>query len=115
MTVEQVADYLQLNRLTVYRYVREGKIPAARIGKLYRISRRDVDQFLEARRVGEPDRRRRPVRHAGARVRPVVVRPAHPEDIYTGPTWRQEIKERKDRELAVFIGYPLDWVMPGLR
>ena len=28
MTVDQVAAYLQMNRLTVYRYVREGKIPA---------------------------------------------------------------------------------------
>ncbi|MGQ0568905.1 MAG: helix-turn-helix domain-containing protein, partial [Armatimonadota bacterium] len=45
MTVDQVAAYLQLNRLTVYRYVREGKIPASRIGKLYRILRADVDLF----------------------------------------------------------------------
>ena len=49
MTVEQVAAYLQLNKLTVYRYIREGRIPAARIGKSYRIRKADVDAFLESR------------------------------------------------------------------
>lgn len=52
MTVQQVAEYLQLNRLTVYRYVREGKIPASKIGKLYRIAKDDVDRFLQTQKVG---------------------------------------------------------------
>ncbi|OFX31604.1 MAG: hypothetical protein A2Z07_09650, partial [Armatimonadetes bacterium RBG_16_67_12] len=52
MTVAQVAAYLQLNRLTVYRYIREGKIPAARIGKLYRVLKPDVDRFLDGQKVG---------------------------------------------------------------
>ena len=47
MTVEQVAEYLQLNKLTIYKYVREGRIPAAKLGKAYRIRKSDVDLFLE--------------------------------------------------------------------
>jgi len=48
MTPEQVADYLQLNKDTVYRYIREGKIAASRLGRSYRILKGDIDLFLIA-------------------------------------------------------------------
>jgi excisionase family DNA binding protein len=48
MTPEQVADYLQLNKDTVYRYIREGKLVASKLGRNYRIPRRNVDLFLLA-------------------------------------------------------------------
>ncbi|MGQ0549723.1 MAG: helix-turn-helix domain-containing protein [Armatimonadota bacterium] len=48
LTVEQAADYLQVHRLTVYRYIRQGLLPAARLGKMYRLFRRDVEAFLLA-------------------------------------------------------------------
>ncbi len=48
MTPEQVADYLQLNKDTVYRYIREGKLVASKLGRNYRISRANVDLFLLA-------------------------------------------------------------------
>jgi len=48
MTPEQVADYLQLSRDTVYRYIREGKLPASRLGRNYRIPRENVDLLLLA-------------------------------------------------------------------
>ena len=48
MTPEQVADYLQLNKDTVYRYIREGKLIASRLGRNYRISKDNVDLFLLA-------------------------------------------------------------------
>ncbi len=48
LTVEQAADYLQVHRLTVYRYIRQGLLPAARLGKVYRLFRRDVEAFLDA-------------------------------------------------------------------
>lgn len=51
LTVEQAADYLQMNKVTLYRYIRDGQLPAARLGKVYRLLRRDVEAFLEARRV----------------------------------------------------------------
>jgi excisionase family DNA binding protein len=50
-TVEQVADYLQLNKMTVYKYIREGKLPASRIGKSYRVRNSDLAVFLEVSRV----------------------------------------------------------------
>lgn len=48
MTPEQVADYLQLSKDTVYRYIREGKLIASRLGRNYRVPRENVDLFLLA-------------------------------------------------------------------
>ncbi len=48
MTPEQVADYLQLDKETVYRLIRDRKLAATRIGRAYRIPREDLDTFLLA-------------------------------------------------------------------
>jgi excisionase family DNA binding protein len=48
MTPQQVAEYLQLNPDTVYRYIREGKLVASRLGRQYRIPKRNVDLLLLA-------------------------------------------------------------------
>ncbi len=48
LTVDQAAAYLQIHRITVYRYIRTGVLPAAKLGKLYRIYRRDVEALLAA-------------------------------------------------------------------
>ena len=48
MTPEQVADYLQLNKDTVYRLIRSHKLAASKIGRAYRIPKEDVDSFLVA-------------------------------------------------------------------
>lgn len=48
LTPLQVAEYLQLAPDTVYRYIREGKLVASRMGRHYRISRRNVEAFLLA-------------------------------------------------------------------
>jgi len=48
MTPEQVAAYLQVNTATVYRYIRDRKLEASRLGRRYRITREAVDRFLRA-------------------------------------------------------------------
>lgn len=48
MTPEQVADYLQLDKETVYRLIRDRKLAATRIGRAYRIPRADLDAFMLA-------------------------------------------------------------------
>jgi excisionase family DNA binding protein len=54
LTVEQAAEYLQVHKITLYRYIREGLLPAVRLGKMYRLFRRDVEAFLDAMRH-QPD------------------------------------------------------------
>ena len=48
MTPEQVADYLQLDRETIYRLIRRKQLAATKIGRAYRIPRQDLDAFLLA-------------------------------------------------------------------
>lgn len=54
LTPEQAADYLQVNRETIYRYIRDGKLAASRLGRNYRITRRNLDLLLAANRA-RPD------------------------------------------------------------
>ena len=48
LTVEQAAEYLQVHKMTVYRYIREGLLPAAKLGKMYRLFRRDVEALVNS-------------------------------------------------------------------
>jgi excisionase family DNA binding protein len=45
VTVEQAAERLKLHPKTVIRYIRQGRLPATRIGKAYRIERARLDEF----------------------------------------------------------------------
>jgi excisionase family DNA binding protein len=46
MTVKQAAEYLQVSRETVYRYIRQGKLVASCFGRSYRVSKRNLDLLL---------------------------------------------------------------------
>lgn len=45
VTVEQAAELLNLHPKTVLRYIRDGRLPATRVGKSYRIARKKLDAF----------------------------------------------------------------------
>lgn len=45
LTVADAATRLELHRKTVLRFIREGRLPAHRIGKSYRIRREDLQAF----------------------------------------------------------------------
>jgi len=46
-TVQEVADYIRLSRPTIYRLLREGKIPSRLVGGSRRIDWADVDRYLD--------------------------------------------------------------------
>jgi len=46
LTPQEVAEYLQLTPDTVYRYIREGKLVASKLGRTYRIPKENVELFL---------------------------------------------------------------------
>ena len=48
LTPQEVAEYLQLTPDTVYRYIREGRLVASRLGRQYRIPKKNVELFLLA-------------------------------------------------------------------
>ncbi len=47
VTPEQAADWLQVSRETVYRYIRDGRLIASQIGRAYRIRRENLDRFVD--------------------------------------------------------------------
>ena len=47
MSLEEVADMLGVTYQLIYRLVRSGELPAVRLGKLYRVSRADLESYLE--------------------------------------------------------------------
>ena len=47
MSLEDVAEMLGVTYQLIYRLVRAGELPAVRLGKLYRVSRADLDGYLE--------------------------------------------------------------------
>jgi excisionase family DNA binding protein len=109
MTVEQVADYLQLNKLTVYKYIRDGRLPAARLGKAYRIRLADVDAFLE-RQMSPPRAHpsaRAPIGRAVARHRPAV----RMEEVAVAPPRRERTPSREHGDVSI---NPMEWVIRGL-
>jgi excisionase family DNA binding protein len=53
MTPEQAAEYLQVSRETVYRYIRQGKLVASRLGRTYRVQKRNLDLLLWENRTKE--------------------------------------------------------------
>ena len=46
LTPQEVAEYLQLTPDTVYRYIREGKLVASKLGRHYRIPKENVELLL---------------------------------------------------------------------
>jgi len=54
LTPEQAAAYLQIDRETVYRYIRNGKLAASKLGRAYRIPKRSIDLLLWVTRT-RPD------------------------------------------------------------
>lgn len=46
-TTEELATKLKLNVMTIYRYIKAGKLKAHKIGKEYRISRTEIEKFMK--------------------------------------------------------------------
>jgi excisionase family DNA binding protein len=45
LTVDEIADYLKIPRSTIYKLVREGKIPAQKIGRHWRFRKEAIDHW----------------------------------------------------------------------
>lgn len=48
LTPQEVAAELQLNLLTIYRYIKDKKILASKFGRKYRISKTDLKKFIKS-------------------------------------------------------------------
>lgn len=48
VTVAEVADLMRVSKMTVYRMIHSGEIPAVRVGKSFRVPQSAVQQLIEA-------------------------------------------------------------------
>lgn len=46
LTTEEVLEYLQVNLRTVYRLINAGKLPAVRVGRLWRFKKKDIAAWV---------------------------------------------------------------------
>lgn len=47
MTVTEVAEMMRVSRMTVYRMIHAGELPAVRFGRSYRVPESAVEQILQ--------------------------------------------------------------------
>ncbi|MFT4306356.1 MAG: helix-turn-helix domain-containing protein [Microbacterium sp.] len=47
LTVAEVADIMRVSKMTVYRLVHAGELPAVRFGRSYRVPQSAVDELVQ--------------------------------------------------------------------
>ena len=47
LTAEQVADLLQIHHLTVLKLIKQKKLKASKVGRVYRIRESAIEEFLD--------------------------------------------------------------------
>ena len=50
-TAQEIADILKVDYMTVYRWIRAGKLGAYQVQKQYRIKESDFQKFMEANKA----------------------------------------------------------------
>jgi excisionase family DNA binding protein len=51
LTLEQIAEYLQMSTSSIYKMAQAGKIPAYKVGRQWRFKRKEIDTWVEKRKV----------------------------------------------------------------
>ena len=46
MTTREMAEYLRLHQITICKFAAEGKIPAIRVGRVWRFDKEAVDKWI---------------------------------------------------------------------
>ena len=48
LTVKELAEYLKLTTVTIYKYVKVGAIPAQKIGGVWRFDKDQIDELMKS-------------------------------------------------------------------
>ena len=46
LTIAEVASMMRVSKMTVYRLVHSGELPALRVGRSFRVTEQDVNEYL---------------------------------------------------------------------
>jgi len=55
LTIEELSVYLKIPKSTLYKLVREGKIPSQKVGRHWRFRKESINRWLDEARAEEPD------------------------------------------------------------
>jgi len=47
LTIAEVASVMRVSKMTVYRLVHNGDLPAVRVGRSFRVSEEDVNEYIK--------------------------------------------------------------------
>ncbi len=50
MNIDELADYLRLQKQTIYNWLYQGKISGIKLGGVWRFDRKEIDSWLKNRR-----------------------------------------------------------------
>ncbi len=54
LTTQELAEYLKLTEVTIYKYANEGKIPGSKIGSRWRFDKDKIDELLVDKEKKKP-------------------------------------------------------------
>lgn len=57
-TIAQVAEYLNVDKFTIYRLIASGKLPAFKVGNQWRFKKRLIERWLKENTSTQRSRRR---------------------------------------------------------
>ena len=69
LSVSQLASYLGIAERTIFLWAQQNKLPAFKLGSMWRFRRSDIDQWLETQRSGPP------VSHASSAITDPIAPP----------------------------------------
>lgn len=50
INIDELADYLRLQKQTIYNWLSQGKISGIKVGGVWRFDRKEIDDWLKSRR-----------------------------------------------------------------
>jgi len=59
LTLKEVCERLRLHENTVREYIKEGKIPAIKFDRVWRVDEKDLEKFIKARKHGATKKKSR--------------------------------------------------------
>lgn len=65
MTVQEVARYLRVHAITVYRMIRLGQLPAIRVGRGWRFKKDEIDLWLHEHEANSQNQPAKPDKPRG--------------------------------------------------
>lgn len=58
MTIEEVADYLKMKVVTIYKHAQQGKIPGFKVGSKWRFKRETIDEWIAKQEKSKKSKKR---------------------------------------------------------